>query len=62
VTATAGGLVVEWSGHSGGADGRYCRQLANLELVGGRIARARVYCTGNWDAATYDQWKAQSAA
>src|SRR5437588_253752 len=50
------GLLIEWSGHSLGADRRYCRQLANLELVGGRVARATVYCTGNWDAATYAQW------
>jgi hypothetical protein len=56
VVPTPDGLVIEWSGHSLGADRRYCRQLANLELVGGRVARATVDCTGNWDAATYAQW------
>jgi hypothetical protein len=56
VVATADGLVIEWSGHSAGADRRYCRQLATLELSGARVARATVYCTGNWDAATYAQW------
>ena len=60
VVPTAAGLIVEWSGHSLGAEPRYCRQLATLEIVGGRVARATVYCTGNWDAATFAQWQAET--